>query len=306
MRKLLPIPESCHECSRRRDYRADERCQVHGAEAAATVHNRVKSAEPAPGFDRPHFASTSWEGMGHAARGSAFSVCCWQLALALGLSVLGAIDGARAEQQPSRIVVTGEGEVGVAPDIAQIRSGVTTRGKTVLEATEANSKLMAAILTALTESGIPQKDVQTAQLSIQPVYASPEPGKEQRLVGYSVGNHINAKIKHIDRLGDVLDRMIAAGAIEVWSLEFLLSDPSKALDRAREAAIADARRKAAVYARAAGVTLGRVVSIEEESGSFAPVPKRALAQPAGAQIPIAPGENTLHATVTVGFEIAGQ
>jgi hypothetical protein len=234
-----------------------------------------------------------------------FRFGCWQLALALGLSVLGA-NGARAEQQPSRIVVTGEGEVSVAPDIAQIRSGVTTRGKTVLEATEANSKLMAAILTALTESGIPQKDVQTAQLSIQPVYASPEPGKEQKLVGYSVGNHINAKIKHVDRLGNVLDRMVAAGATEVWSLEFLLSDPSKALDRAREAAIADARRKAAVYARAAGVTLGRVVSIEEESGSFAPVPKRALARPAGAQIPIAPGENTLHATVTMGFEIAGQ
>jgi uncharacterized protein YggE len=83
---------------------------------------------------------------------------CWRLALVLGLSVFGAIDGARADQQPSRIVVTGEGEVDVAPNIAQIRTGVTTRGKTVLEAAEANSKLMAAILTALTESGIPQKD----------------------------------------------------------------------------------------------------------------------------------------------------
>ena len=123
--------------------------------------------------------------------------------------------------------MTGEGEVSVAPDIAQIRSGVTTRGKTVREATEANSKLVAAILTALTEAGIPQKDVQTAQLSIQPVYASPEPGKEQKLVGYNVGNHGNAKIKHIDRLGDVLDRMITAGATEVWNVEFLVSDPVK-------------------------------------------------------------------------------
>ena len=237
-----------------------------------------------------------------------FPLIWWQTALAIGLSVLGAVDGAHAEQRASgpRIVVTGEGDVGVAPDIAQIRSGVTTRGKPVREATEANSKLMAAILTALTESGISQKDVQTAQLSIQPVYASPGPGKEQKLVGYSVRNHINAKIKHIDRLGDVLDHMIAAGATEVWNVEFLLSDPNKALDQAREAAIADARRKAGVYARAAGVTLGHVVWIEEESGSFAPVSKRALAQPAGVQIPIARGENTLHATVTVGFKIAGQ
>ena len=87
-------------------------------------------------------------------------------------------------------------------------------------------------------------------------------------------------------------------------MKFLASDPGKALDQAREAAIADARRKAEVYARAAGVMLGRVVSIEEESGLSVPVPRRALAQAAGMQMPIAPGEDTLHATVTVLFEIA--
>ena len=105
-----------------------------------------------------------------------FRAAWWQLALAIGLSVLGTVYGAHAEQWASgpRIVVTGEGKASVAPDIAQVRSGVTTRGKTVQEATEANSKVMAAILTALTESKIPQKDVQTAQLSIQPVYASPK------------------------------------------------------------------------------------------------------------------------------------
>ena len=232
----------------------------------------------------------------------------WQLVFAVGLSVLGATDCAHAEQPGSspRIIVTGEGKVSVAPDIAQMISGVTARGKTVREAIEANSKVMAGVLTALTESGIPQKDVQTAQLSIQPVYTSPKPGEEQKLAGYSVGNHVNAKIRHIDRLGDVLDRMIAAGATEVWNVEFLVSDPGKLLDQARVAAIVDARRKAEVYVRAAGVTLGRVVSIEEESGLFAPVPKRALAQPTVTQMPIAPGENTLHATVTVGFEIAGK
>ena len=230
-----------------------------------------------------------------------------RLALAVGLSAAGAIDGAGAQQRASgpRVVVTGEGSVSVAPDVVQIRSGVTTRGKTVREATETNSKTMAAILTALTESGIPQKDVRTAQLSIQPVYASQDSGKEQKLVGYSVANHVSAKIKHIDRLGDVLDRLIAAGATDLWNVEFLVSDPGKALDQAREAAIADARRKAEVYARAAGVTLGRVVSIEEESGSSSPVPMRALGQPAPSmQMPIAPGESTLRARVTVGFEIA--
>ena len=229
------------------------------------------------------------------------------LAFAIGLSALGAVDDAGAQQRVagSRVVVTGEGSISVAPDVVQIRSGVSTRGKTVREAAETNSKTMAAILTALTESGIPQKDVRTAQLSIQPVYAAQEPGKEQKLVGYSVANHVSAKIKHVEKLGDVLDRLIAAGATEVWNVEFLISDPAKVLDQAREAAIADARRKAEVYARAAGVPLGRVVSIEEESGASSPMPMRALAQPApGAHVPIAPGENTLRAVVSVAFEIA--
>jgi len=241
------------------------------------------------------------------APGWRFRLGWWRLALALGLCAVGAIDGAGAQQRATgpRVVVTGEGSVGVAPDVVQIRSGVTTQGKTVREATETNSKTMAALLTALTESGIPQKDVRTAQLSIQPVYASQDSGKEQKLVGYNVVNHVSAKIKHIEKLGDVLDRLIAAGATDVWNVEFLVSDPGKALDQAREAAIADARRKAEVYARAAGITLGKVISIEEEPGSSAPVPMRALVQPApSTRMPIAPGENTLRAVVTLGFEIA--
>ncbi len=241
------------------------------------------------------------------APGWRFRLGWWRLALALGLCAVGAIDGAGAQQRATgpRVVVSGEGSVSVAPDVVQIRSGVTTQGKTVREATETNSKTMAALLTALTESGIPQKDVRTAQLSIQPVYASQDSGKEQKLVGYNVVNHVSAKIKHIEKLGDVLDRLIAAGATDVWNVEFLVSDPGKALDQAREAAIADARRKAEVYARAAGITLGKVISIEEEPGSSAPGPMRALAQPApSTRMPIAPGENTLRAVVTLGFEIA--
>lgn len=235
-----------------------------------------------------------------------FRAAWWQLALAIGLGILGTGYGAHAEQRVSgpHIVVTGEGKVSVAPDIAQVRSGVTTRGKTVQEAAEANSKVMTAILTALTESRIPQKDVQTAQLSIQPAYAAPKPGEERRLIGYDVGNHVIVTIRPIDRLGDVLDRMIAAGATEVGNVELLASNPGKALDQARETAVADARRKAEVYARAAGVMLGRVVSIEEGSGLSGPAPRRALAQAAGMQMPITPGENTLHATVTLVFEIA--
>jgi uncharacterized protein len=214
---------------------------------------------------------------------------------------------ARAQAPPARVVVSGEGRVSVVPDLAQVRSGVTTNAKNVKDAVESNSRTMAAIITALTESGIAQKDIQTAQFSIQPVYSNPDQHSESKLTAYRVSNQVIAKIRHIDKLGDVLDRLAAAGATDVWNIEFLVSDPSKALDEAREAAIADARRKAEVFARAAGVTLGRVVAIEEEGAAAEPLSMRNRAMTVArdvAAVPIAGGENTLHAVVTVAFDLA--
>ena len=214
---------------------------------------------------------------------------------------------ARAQAPPARVVVSGEGKVNVIPDLAQVRSGVTTNAKNVKEAVESNSRIMAAIITALTESGIAQKDIQTAQFSIQPVYASQDQHSESKLTAYRVSNQVIAKIRHIDKLGDVLERLAAAGATDVWNIDFMVSDPSKALDEARETAIADARRKAEVFARAAGVTLGRVVTIEEEGAAAEPLSMRnrpmAAARDAAA-VPIASGENTVRAVVTVGFDLA--
>jgi uncharacterized protein len=202
------------------------------------------------------------------------------------------------------VVVTGEGRVTVAPDYAQIASGVTSRGKTVKEASDANSKTMAAVIKALVDAGVAQNDIQTSRFSVQPVYVPQEPRTEPKLAGYSVSNQVRAKIRQIDKLGEILDRLITAGATDVGNVEFLVSDPSKALDQAREAAIADARRKAEVYARAAGIRLGQVEWITEQSG-FGPVPLRGQGGAArAAAVPIATGEDTLEATVTVGFTIA--
>jgi uncharacterized protein len=222
------------------------------------------------------------------------------------VGVAGLAAAALAQAPPPRVVVSGEGKVNVVPDLAQVRSGVTTSAKNVKDAVESNSKTMAAIITALTESGIAQKDIQTAQFSIQPVYSSQDQHAESKLTAYRVSNQVIAKIRHIDKLGDVLDRLAAAGATDVWNIDFMVSDPSKALDEAREAAIADARRKAEVFARAAGVALGRVVSIEEESPAAEPLSTRNRAMAATRDmvaVPVASGENTLRAVVTVGFDL---
>ena len=213
----------------------------------------------------------------------------------------------QAQPAPSLgVVVVGDGRVTVAPDYAQIASGVTTRGKTVKEASDANSKTMAAIIKALLDSGVAQNDIQTSRFSVQPVYLPQEPRTEPKLAGYSVSNQVRAKIRQIDKLGEILDRLITAGATDVGNIEFLVSDPSKALDQAREAAIADARRKAEVYARAAGIRLGQVEWITEQSGFGPAVPFRAQGASAAraAAVPIATGDDTLAITVTVGFAIA--
>lgn len=209
-----------------------------------------------------------------------------------------------AAQSLPRIVVTGEGSVSAPPDYAEIRSGVTTRAKTAHEATDTNSKAMNTVIAALTDAGIAQKDIQTVQFTVQPVYAPAQPNTEPKLVGFSTSNTVLVKIRQLDKLGDILDRLVAAGATDVGSIELLHSDMSKALDRAREAAVGDARRKAELYARAAGVSLGAVAWITEDSG-YAPMgPVRAMRERlAAAPVPIATGEDELQVRIAVGFEI---
>ena len=193
------------------------------------------------------------------------------------------------------VTVTGEATVAVPPDSAVIRIGVSSLEKTG----EANAKQMTAVLTTVKASGIAERDIQTSRLSLQPQY-DPNKGGTARLTGFQANNQVTIRIRDIDNLPTVLDRAIAAGANEMSGIEFVVSDQSKLLDQARDEAIADARRKAELYARAARAKLGQVVSISEEG--TAPQPRPMQAVRAGA-VPIAPGEQTLRAIVSVSYEL---
>jgi len=103
----------------------------------------------------------------------------------------------------------------------------------------------------------------------------------------------------------VIDTMVGAGANEIGGINFVVSQASKLLDEARERAVADARRKAEIYARAAGVTLGAPLSISEE-GNSAPVPYRRMAAGMAASAPVAQGEERLAVTVSVSWAIKQQ
>jgi uncharacterized protein len=224
-------------------------------------------------------------------------------------ALLAALPAQAQPAQPmpaARVVVLGEGSVSVAPDHARLSGGVTTRAKTVKEATDANSKLMSAVTAAILDAGIAEKDIQTSRFSIQPLYAQPQTQTEPRLTGYSVSNQVSVTVRQLAKVSDVIDRMVAAGATDVGNVAFFVADPSKALDQAREAAVADARRKAELYARASGFTLGSVAWITEDSGYAPPGPIAAMRAGAAmaAAVPIAEGEETLRARIVVGYEIA--
>ena len=125
------------------------------------------------------------------------------------------------------------------------------------------------------------------------------------LAGFEASNQVGVTVRQIAKLGEVLDKLVSAGATDIGGIEFMHADPAKALDQARQAAVADARRKAALYAQASGLTLGGVLWITEDQG-YAPVMKVGMMRAAagGMPAPIAAGEDTLQATVSVGFDVA--
>jgi uncharacterized protein YggE len=226
---------------------------------------------------------------------------------AISAIIAGALVAPAEAQQPqserqANIVVAGEGSISVAPDNAELTAGVATKAKTAKEAADANSKLMTAVIAALVDAGIAKKDIQTSQFSVQTVYTN-QGNTEPKLTGFSASNQVTVTIRQIDKIGEIADRVVSAGATNIGNLAFLHSDMSKLLDQARESAVADARRKAELYARAAGVTLGRVVLINENS-TYAPFAKAVRSAAFAAAAPIATGEDTLRVDITVGFDIA--
>lgn len=205
-----------------------------------------------------------------------------------------------AQAADKLVTVNGEATVAVAPDAAVIRIGVTSTGKTAREASDANASKMTAVFSAIKDSGIAERDIQTSRLSLQPQY-DPNKSGTARLLGFQVTNQVTVKIRDIDKVPAILDRAIGAGANEMSGIEFIVSEQSKLLDQARDDAIADAHRKAELYAKAAGVKLGPVAAITEEGSA---PPPRPLAAMRASAVPVAPGEQMLRAMVTVSYELA--
>jgi uncharacterized protein YggE len=228
------------------------------------------------------------------------------VAAAVAATLLAAPGRAQAQADfPSAISVTGEATVSVPPDLAQVDAGVTSDAKTAREASDANSAAMGKVLLALKGAGIEQKDYQTSRLSLQPEYAPNRQGPSP-VVGYRASNRVTIRVRDVTKVANVIDTLVGAGANDIGGINFMVSQASKLLDDARTQAVADARRKAEIYAKAAGATLGAPLSISEEGAAPRPVFRAKMAAEMAAA-PVAQGEETLSVTVNVSWAIkAGQ
>jgi uncharacterized protein YggE len=227
---------------------------------------------------------------------------CIPIAAAVAAAALLAAPARAESAPPAAISVTGEATVSVAPDQAQIDGGVTSEAKTAREASDANNSAMGKVLLALKGAGLDEKDYQTSRLSLQPQSTPNRTGGAPAIVSYRASNRVTIRLRDVTKVAGVIDTLVGAGANEIGGINFVVSQASKLLDEAREQAISDARRKAAIYAKAAGVELGAPLSISEE-GNAPPMPYRKMSAGVAASAPVAPGEEMLSVTVNVSWAI---
>jgi hypothetical protein len=207
---------------------------------------------------------------------------------------------AQNDFQPS-ISVSGEATISAPPDQAEIEAGTTTDAKTAREAADANNTAMAKVLAALKSAGIEDKDVQTSRLSLQPQYAPNH--NPPTVTGYRASNQVSVRLHDITKVASTIDALVSAGATDIGGINFTVSNASKLLDDARTQAVADARRKAEIYAKAAGVTLGAPLDISEDGAAPAPIFHAKMAAAPMVATPVAPGQETLSVTVHVSWAI---
>lgn len=216
-------------------------------------------------------------------------------------------EGSAAPQLVRTITVTGQADVKARPDMAMISAGVTSEGATAAEALSKNSEAMAAVIKALRDGGVAEEDIQTSNFSVSPTYTPYDPNNPaapQKIVGYQVQNSVNVAVRDLNKLGALLDVVVTSGANSIGGIGFSIAEPKPLLDRAREDAVKDARSRADLYAAAAGVGVGKVLTISE-TGFTPPQPvfyaKSMMAE--AAPVPIAPGQETISGSITVTFEI---
>ena len=230
----------------------------------------------------------------------------------LGLAVLAAAGAsapviAQVETVPiagTRLELSAEGEVTREPDIATVNAGVVTQSGSAASAMAANAQKMAAVVAALRHAGVAERDIRTARLTLQPQYRYAE-NQPPAITGYQASNQLNVTFRDITRAGPILDVLVAQGVNQIGGPDFAVEHPDAALDEARVAAMAKARARADLYAKAAGLHVARIAAVTESGGYSPPAPRpmMAVARMAKADTAIDPGTEKIGVTLNVVFEL---
>ena len=221
------------------------------------------------------------------------------------LASLAFVSTASADDMRSTVSVTGEGVVTAVPDMAMVSTGVTTEAATPEAALNANTAAMAELMKVLDQLDIADKDRQTSNFNVSPQYRRDrnESGSP-RIDGYRVSNQLTIRVRDLGELGGLLDALVKAGSNQLGNIRFDFSERGELVDKARQLAVADARKRAELYVDAADIDLGEVLSISE-SGVAVPRPPmmRSAMMAEAADVPIAVGESEIRATVHMVFEL---
>ncbi len=215
---------------------------------------------------------------------------------------------AHDREQKRTISLSASGAVKTTPDRVDITTGVTSEAPTAREALDKNTEAMTAIVEALKAEGIEAKDIQTVNFSVMPVYEQfPPDGKPRpapRISAYRVINQVRILVRDTGKLGGILDKVVSLGANTIDSISFDVSEPEQLRNDARKLAVQTALANAKVYAEAAGVTLGQILNITEESSGPMPFGSPTVARMEMAKdVPLEAGTATIETRVRVTWEL---
>jgi uncharacterized protein YggE len=207
--------------------------------------------------------------------------------------------------QGTRLDIVAEGEVTRRPDVVTIGAGVVTQAATAGEAMSENARRMTATIAALRKAGVAERDIQTSSINLNPQYRYGE-NVPPVITGYQASNQVSVRFRDVARSGAILDTLVAQGANQINGPSFALDKPDAALDEARTQAIATARARAELYAKASGMSVKRIVSISETGGNAPQPPMMVMSMRAkseGADTPVQAGEQKMTVSVSVSFEL---
>ena len=231
------------------------------------------------------------------------------LGAALALSAV----PAAAQVQPTTILLSGTrldvvatGEVSRVPDLARISAGVVSVAPTATAALAENATRMASVRAALKRAGIADRDIQTSSINLYPDYRHDPQGANPQIIGYRASNEVSVRFRDIASSGKILDALVAQGANQINGPMLTIDKPEAALDEARTQALANARARAELYAKALGKRVGRILSISEAGANYAPpvvMMRQANRGAVADSTSIDPGEQTLAVSLSVSFEL---